>query len=594
MTGKTVDLDRFLVEDQLGCNIANLYQTWDTLRQVKKQDWLEVSKYVYAVDTTTTTNSKLPWKNKTTIPKLCQIRDNLYANYMAALFPKRKWTYWEGDDSQSEVKQKKEAIEAYMSDAVEKSGFKQTVGRLLQDYIDRGTCFAYPDWQDETIERPDKTQVGYVGPTARVISPLDIVFNPTAPSFAESPKIIRALVSIGEVKDELEKLSTEETREELTSLYNYLMSIRTSAADFVGDNSHKNSMYQMEGFTSYIAYLQSGYCEVLTFYGNIFDMETGEYLKNYVIKVVDRHKVFLKVANPSFFGKDNICRAGWRERQDNLWAMGPLDNLIGMQYRIDHIENLKADVFDLITFPPLKIKGYVEDFEWKPFSRIYVGDDGDVEMLVPDYNVLNANLEIASLEQKMEEMAGAPKEAMGFRTPGEKTMYEVQRLENAAARIFQSKIVQFEETILEPLLQGMLELARRKIGPTTIRVFDDEMKAANFLSLTGADITGNGRIRPLGARHFAEQAETIQNLTNFANSALGQNPAIMQHWSGIALSTMIEDVLNFKPWKLVQPYIAISEAADAQRLTNAHTESVQMEAGTPSGLTGDDTTQPQQ
>jgi hypothetical protein len=41
--------------------------------------------------------------------------------------------------------------------------------------------------------------------------------------------------------------------------------------------------------------------------------------------------------------------------------MGPLDNLVGMQYRIDHLENLKADVFDLIAFPPLKIKGYVED-----------------------------------------------------------------------------------------------------------------------------------------------------------------------------------------------------------------------------------------
>ena len=39
---------------------------------------------------------------------------------------------------------------------------------------------------------------------------------------------------------------------------------------------------------------------------------------------------------------------------------------------------MHADVFDLITFPPLKIKGYVEDFEWGPFARIYVGEEGDV------------------------------------------------------------------------------------------------------------------------------------------------------------------------------------------------------------------------
>ena len=35
----------------------------------------------------------------------------------------------------------------------------------------------------------------------------------------------------------------------------------------------------------------------------------------------------------------------------------------------------------------------------------------------------------------MEEMAGAPKEAMGFRSPGEKTAYEVQRMENAASQV---------------------------------------------------------------------------------------------------------------------------------------------------------------
>jgi len=53
---------------------------------------------------------------------------------------------------------------------------------------------------------------------------------------------------------------------------------------------------------------------------------------------------------------------------------------------------------------------------------------------------------------------------MGFRSPGEKTKYEVQRLENASARIFQNKINQFEEQIVEPLLNAMLELARRNLA----------------------------------------------------------------------------------------------------------------------------------
>src|SRR5258708_9446601 len=98
-------------------------------------------------------------------------------------------------------------------------------------------------------------------------------------------------------------------------------------------------------------------------------------------------------------------------------------------------------------------------------------------MIVPDGKALSGNLEIENLERLMEEMAGAPREAMGFRTPGEKTKYEVQSLENAAARLFQNKIKQFEEQIIEPLLNAMLELARRNLtGPTVIKVFDDEFK----------------------------------------------------------------------------------------------------------------------
>jgi hypothetical protein len=129
----------------------------------------------------------------------------------------------------------------------------------------------------------------------------------------------------------------------------------------------------------------------------------------------------------------------------------------------------------------------------------------------------------------MEEMAGAPKEAMGFRSPGEKTKYEVQRLENAASRVFQNKINQFEE-IVEPLMNAMLELARRNMsGTMTIKVFNDEFKTSSFQSLTVEDITGIGRIKPVAARHFAEQADLIQNVTNLTNSGLWAGPCCRRY-----------------------------------------------------------------
>ena len=595
MAGKTYDVESLGVSpDRIAQEITNEWNRYNTLRQQKISEWNEIRRYIYATDTTQTTNSKLPWKNKTTVPKLCQIRDNLYANYMASLFPKRKWLYWEGDRDEDESSDKVGAIEGFMEWAIDRSDFKKEIGKLVQDYIDYGNCFATVDWVDNNRTLVDKQQVGYVGPIPRRISPLDIVFNPIASSFESSPKIIRSMVTLGELQKILDSESTSESKEDVQAILDYLFAYRKEAASgsTAYDLSEKDSYLNVDGFTSWRDYLGSNYIEVLTFYGDIYDVDAGELLQNHVITVVDRHKLISKKPNPSYFGTTPIWHAGWRPRQDNLWAMGPLDNLVGMQYRIDHLENLKADIMDLIAFPVLKIKGYVDEFEWGPMEKIFVGDDGDVEMVSPPYQALQLSSEIANLSATMEEMAGSPKEAMGIRTPGEKTAYEVQRLESAAGRIFQAKISQFEEQIVEYVLNGMLELARRMMGTTIVRSFNDEVKIATFAKLSAQDITGQGRIRPMAARHFAEKAEVIQNLTQFFSSALGADPEVKAHFSTIRLADMIEELLNLEDYRIVEPYVRLAEQADAQRLVNSHTEAVAMEATTPAGIAEDDSTMP--
>lgn len=589
MAGRALNLKDIVVEDQLGTRIAQYWIEWNTLRQNKVSDWEEVRKYVYATDTSVTTNSKLPWKNKTTIPKLCQIRDNLFANYMATLFPKRKWLSWEPGSEESNTRAKREAIINYMTWTMDQPQFKSEVTKLIQDYIDYGNTFATVDWEDQTVELKDRVQVGYVGPIIKRISPLDIVFNPIAESFEKSPKIIRSLVTMGDIQEILTRYSATDDKEVFEGAYEYLRDYRSSCLNSGAELRVKDTYYEMDGFTSFRSYLEGDYIELLTFYGDMYDYEQEKYYRNYCITVADRHKVIHKGPNPSYFGTPPIWHVGWRPRQDNLWAMGPLDNLVGMQYRIDHIENLKADIFDLTAFPPLKIKGYVEDFVWGPFEKIHVGDDGDVSPVAPNIGeILNANVEIQNLERTMEEMAGAPKEAMGMRSPGEKTAFEVQKLDNAASRIFVNKTAQFEEQFIERLINGMLELARRKVTSSSIRIFDDELKFNSFMTLTPEDITGNGRIKPIAARHFAEKAERVQNMNNFFNSSIGKDQAVTVHFSGLKMAQIMEDLLDLTEYKLVMPYIRLTETADAQRIGNSHGEQIQKETMTPSGLSQDD------
>ena len=583
MPAKVLELKEILQEDRLAIQIADTWVQWHTLRIPKMNDWEEIRRYVYATDTTQTSNASLPWKNKTTIPKLCQIRDNLYSNYTATLFPQRKWLIWEANEKDSNSVQKRDSIVNYMAWAITQPSFKEEIYKIILDYIDYGNCIATVEWVDERVEQPNGIQAGYVGPGLRRISPLDCVCNPASESFLRSPKVIRSLVSIGECKEILERMSNDENRAEYEELWKYLKEIRQNAQMYEGEWIQRDHLYSMDGFTSFRAYLQSDTVELLTFYGDIYDHDTDTFLKNHVITVVDRHKLVGKKPNPSFFGYPPIFHAPWRKKQDNLWGMGPLDNLIGMQYRMDHVENMKADVFDLVTYPVTKIKGYVPPFTWQPGEQIPVGEDGDVNMEVPDVNALQANFEIDKIEMRMEEMAGAPREAMGFRTPGEKTKYEVQRLENAASRVFQNKIKQFEEQIVEPILNAMLELARRNLTESTvIKVFDDEFKVASFQSLTVEDITGIGRIKPVAARHFAEQAELVQNLTNLASSNLW--PSVQPHFSSVKLAKILEDIFNLSDYQVVIPYIALAEQASAQQQANALQQKVMMSMNTATGM----------
>lgn len=601
--------------------IAEKYIQWELLRATKTVEWNEIQEYIFATDTSKTSNAVLPWSNKTTVPKLCQIRDNLFANYMSSLFPKKKWLEWQGATEQDETLQKKQAIEAYIGWAIDRNEFYDEISKLVLDYIDYGNCFSCVEWIDDTFEpslakeqsnssyldndgststrivgppiTDDKKnlpykQVGFVGPAIRRISPLDIVFNPLAPSFVDTPKIIRSLVSVGEVREMMLRQSISDLeREEAEKIWEYLQYIRQWVFDnsTIGSNIQvKNRFFNISGFSSFTQYLQSGQAEILTFYGDMYDRNQKVFERNKVIKIVDRHVIISDINNPSYFGRAPIFHCGWRIRPDNLWAMGPLDNLVGMQYRIDHLENMKADVWDLTAYPPLKVKGYVDDFVWGPFEKILVGDDGDVELMSPQPQVLSANQEITYLQDQMELMAGSPKEAVGIRSPGEKTAYEVQQLQNAAGRVFQNKITQFERQQVENLLNGMLELARREIDTTTIRAIDDKNKVAVFMTLTPEDITGMGAIKPFAARHFAEQSQLVQNITQFFSSPAGQDPMVLQHFSSIELAEMWGHLFNLEQYNIIQPFVRLAEQSQAQMLQHIHQENSNDVINTPAGI----------
>jgi hypothetical protein len=566
MSVKVAEIKNILQPHSLASEVAYMWDNLTTQRRTWVSEKEELRNYIFATDTTKTTNSQLPWKNKTTIPKICQIRDNLHANYASALFPNDNWFKWEGYSRDAVTKQKREAIESYMGNKIRNSNFRTEVYKLLYDFIDYGNAF----WDIVFVNESHKTEdgeviQGYRGPKLKRISPYDIAFNPMASSFKDSYNIVRTLKTVGELKWELDNMPELGYNKDIIEEVD---KYRKTLGAYATEDVSKAVALSVDGFGNFYDYLQSGYVEVLEFEGSINNKDTGEYLQNVLITVVDRAKVIRVVPMPSWMGKTTKGHVGWRMRPDNLYAMGPLDNLVGMQYRIDHLENLKADAMDLAVHPPLAITGNVEEFEWGPSELIYIGEGGNIQELGKSLQgVMAANNEIIMLEQKMEEMAGAPKQAMGIRTQGEKTAYEVQTLEQAASRIFQNKITHFEIECIEDVLNKMFESARRNMdGADLIRVIDNDIGVIQFMEITKDDITASGKLRPIGARHFAAQATIIQNISNFYQSAVGQDPSVRAHISAKSIAKMFEEYLGLERFKLFQENVRVYEDAETQQL----------------------------
>lgn len=562
--------------DSLPNCIADTWVKWDAAKANWMEEKQELRQYLFATDTRKTTNSQLPWKNSTVTPKLTQLRDNLHANYMAALFPSEDWFIWEAEEKTEELAEKRKAITAYMKAKLKASKFQLMVSQLIYDYIDYGNVIVGHEYVADikvNEETGDTTRL-YVGPRAFRVSPLDCVFNPLAASFSDTPFIRRIVKSVGDLMDDVET----------KPFLNYDKGVVQKAMDMRRDYREnpewlKNDGLVVDGFGSLDEYISSGMVELLEYWGNIYDPKTGQYHKDMVITVIDRKWILRMEPNKSWTGTKPFFHCGWRLRPDNLWSQGPLDQLVGMQYRIDHLENLKADVFDQIAHPVVKIKGTtVEEFEFGPGEMVFVGDEGDVEFIRPDATALNADMQIRELMDRMEELAGAPKQAMGIRTPGEKTKYEVQVLENAAGRIFQSKVSWFERNILEPLLNSMLEEARRGITlAEEIKVIDPEYGATTFITVTKEDIVGTGKLYPIGARHFAEQAKFVQEMMQTLQIAQ-TIPTVAVHLSGKNIAKALEENFGWAKWNVVKDNVAVFEQAETRRIMNQIQEDLAVES----------------
>jgi hypothetical protein len=566
------------IEEGLAHFVVNRYTDWYGRNREWRDAQRELRNYIFQTDTTQTTNAQLPWKNKTSVPKIAQLRDNLHANYFAALFPNDNFFKWESAEKDTNSRENAKLIEAYMRQKIRESNFNEVISDVLYDYIDSGNAFGDVEYETEVHTTDDGMNVvTKAGPVAHRISPYDHVFDITASSYEAAAKITRTMVSVGSLM-KAHQLSPQ-AWEWVPKAIEDTLRVRKELMTYGDADIDKSEGFLSDGFGTLSSYYSSDMIELLEMEGDLYDSEKGTLMSNHRVIVMDRRTVVSAKPFESWLGVSNKVHVSWRPRPDNLMGMGPLDNLVGMQYRLDHLENLKADVFDQIAHPVMVVRGNVEDFQWGPGEKIFMDEEAQVDVLRPDATALNADFQMATLMQNMEEMAGAPKQAMGVRTPGEKTAFEVQALENAAGRIFQQKIVRFERNFVEPMLSRFLEAARRNMDAAeTVKVLDDDFGVAQFLTITPEHLNMKGKLYPIGARHYSQQAQAVQNLMGLFNSGVYQDPAVNTHISGKRIAEILEENLGLDKLDLVSDNIRVAEQQLTQSMIQRSQEAVAGEA----------------
>jgi hypothetical protein len=109
----------------------------------------------------------------------------------------------------------------------------------------------------------------------------------------------------------------------------------------------------------------------------------------------------------------------------------------------------------------------------------------------------------------------------------------------------------------------MLECGRRNLSSTqSLRMVDPTTGNTFFRDITKDDIVGSGKISAVGARHFAERARRVQNLTQLYQIKL-QDPTVAAHLSGKEFARIMAEELGEA--KLFAENIMISEQLETQQ-----------------------------
>ncbi len=558
---------KLMPDDALASYISGLWDEWrrsiDGILDISK----ETRAAVFATSIENTSSANMDTVNRTFIPKLADVYDTLQSNYQDALFSSPKFFTFDGNSTKD--REKGIAITTLLRNKSEQKKFRQTTGRqIISDYVLYGNFFLDVSYEKEYNSYGELVYTGHV---INRVSPLDITFDISATNFRSSPKIVRHLIHIADLKNFPKKFPSKKWD---TALIEKLIKTRgADTRDQLIDERKKDNL-RIDGFSTVSDYYSQPYVELLVYRGDVFDQDKVEISTGRKIYIIDRSHVILNEESDSPTGYDGLHHCAWRLRPDCLWGMSPLDNLLGMQWRINKIENTKADIYDHIAWPKPIVEGMTSNQMdpkslYDPHTAMCLM--GDERFRYESPNPVALSLSDSHMQQyfkSIEDFAGTPPESRGVRSPGEKTKAEFQGLDQRMSRVFKDKAEVAEGTI-EQALREAYELTLQNFDSKDhIEIFDNIEQTQVIKELAKEDIKAIGSFSCIGSKHWDRKNKTKADLADLM-VLLRQFPTMIAHVKGWNTIQAFESSYELEELDLFEQMAGAKEQADVQAITNA-------------------------
>ena len=287
-----------------------------------------------------------------------------------------------------------------------------------------------------------------------------------------------------------------------------------------------------------------------------------------MVVVADASEVLLQEDIKTTTGNPHIFHSVWQKLPDNLWGMGPLENIVGLNYQINHRENAKSEALDKLIYPDKVYQGDVEEMYDDDTGQVtYLAPEGgNVQELAINTQFFSFDLHIDRLTNSARSAARLPGDITGFRSQGEKTLGEVTALTDGGMRGFIDKAADFERSSLEQHLKAEIELAYDNFGNAFKVPNKSEAGFIEMLNITKEDLAVNGLLIPKGAKRFARKNQLLANLTQLSATPLAQ--MALQHISGKAAANLMSELLEVQDTGLFEEFAQVFEQGEAQQLAN--------------------------